>query len=174
MERAGARALNALVWLLIISVLVLTGRSAFRSELIPAISGDKNISALSRADSKINRAPHSVADAGRNEEKASAHPDASGGGKNDSLESVRAIPHKIDENYSGAGVVAINSYTQARIYINGQFSGTTPRTIRLSAGDHQIRLTADGYDDWTRRIRLKTKQQLGIMASMKRKGPAKN
>jgi cytoskeletal protein RodZ len=72
------------------------------------------------------------------------------------------------------GVVAINSYTTARIYINGQFSGLTPRTIKLSAGDHQIRLIADGYEDWTRRIRLKKQQQVGIMASMKKKGAQKD
>jgi hypothetical protein len=82
---------------------------------------------------------------------------------------------QIDVKNSGeTGFVAINSYMPARIYINGQFSGTTPRTIKLNAGDHQIRLIADGYEDWTRRVRLKTKQQVGIMASMKKKVPQKD
>ncbi|MDX2032667.1 MAG: PEGA domain-containing protein [Blastocatellia bacterium] len=70
----------------------------------------------------------------------------------------------------GSGYLAIDSYTAARIYVDGQFSGTTPRTVKLIPGDHQIRLIADGYDDWTRRVRLKRSQQVGIKASMKKKG----
>ncbi len=83
---------------------------------------------------------------------------------------VRLGVEQIDAKTAGeTGMVAINSYAPARIYVDGQFSGTTPRTIRLTAGDHQIRLIADGYEDWTRRIRLKSRQQVGIMASMKKK-----
>ena len=69
-----------------------------------------------------------------------------------------------------SGYIAIDSYISARIYVNGQFSGSTPRTVKLIPGDHQIRLIADGYDDWTRRVRLKSRQQIGIKASMKKKG----
>jgi hypothetical protein len=77
---------------------------------------------------------------------------------------------QIDAKSAGeTGFVSVNSYTPARIYVDGQFSGVTPRTIRLTAGDHQIRLIADGYEDWTRRVRLKARQQVGIMASMKKK-----
>ncbi|MGH9835641.1 MAG: PEGA domain-containing protein [Blastocatellia bacterium] len=82
---------------------------------------------------------------------------------------------QIDAKSNGeTGFVAINSYTPARIYVNGQFSGITPRTIRLTAGDHQIRLMADGHEDWTRRVRLKAQQQVGIMASMRKKSPQKD
>ncbi|MFN0086915.1 MAG: PEGA domain-containing protein [Blastocatellia bacterium] len=70
----------------------------------------------------------------------------------------------------GPGYIAIDCYISARIYVNGQFSGTTPRTVKLTPGDHQIRLIADGYDDWTRRVRLKGSQQIGIKASMRKKG----
>lgn len=77
---------------------------------------------------------------------------------------------QIDAKQSGdAGFVTINSYVAARIYVDGQFSGVTPRTVKLTSGDHQIRLIADGYDDWTRRVRLKSKQQVGLMASLKKK-----
>src|SRR5262249_25683778 len=72
------------------------------------------------------------------------------------------------------GLVVINSDVPAKLYIDGQFSGTTPRTVRMNAGDLQIRLIADGYDDWTRRIKLKNRQQLGITASMKKKDAQKN
>lgn len=70
---------------------------------------------------------------------------------------------------SRIGYVAINSYTPARIYVDGQFSGLTPRTVKLTAGDHQIRLIAEGFEDWTRRVRLRGLQQVGLMAAMKKK-----
>src|SRR5262249_3497999 len=67
------------------------------------------------------------------------------------------------------GYVAIDSYIPARIYVDGQFSGLTPRTVKLSVGDHLVRLIAEGCEDWTRRVKLKSDQQIGIMASMKKK-----
>lgn len=68
-----------------------------------------------------------------------------------------------------AGFIAVNSRVPARIYVDGQFSGVTPRTVRLAAGSHQIKLIAEGYEDWTRRVQLKSRQQLGVMASLKKK-----
>jgi hypothetical protein len=70
---------------------------------------------------------------------------------------------------SAAGFVAINSRVPAHIYVDGQFSGVTPRTVRLAAGSHQIRLIAEGYEDWTRRVQIKSRQQLGVTASLKKK-----
>ncbi len=67
------------------------------------------------------------------------------------------------------GLVTLNSYTRARIYIDGQFSGMTPRTIKLLSGEHTITLMADGYEEWTKKIRLNGRQQAGLMASMNRK-----
>jgi hypothetical protein len=109
-------------------------------------------------------------------------------GKNAPAESLPATPQKVEKlppaqdqpeaqkpveqlgakNSDEAGLV-INSFTPARIYIDGQFSGTTPRTIKLNTGDHQVRLIADGYEEWTRRVRLKNKRQVEISASMKKK-----
>jgi hypothetical protein len=67
------------------------------------------------------------------------------------------------------GLVTLNSYTRARIYIDGQYSGTTPRTVRLLAGEHSITLIADGYEEWSKKIRLNGRQQMGLMASMNKK-----
>jgi hypothetical protein len=73
------------------------------------------------------------------------------------------------KNGAGGGLVTITSDVPAKVYINGQFSGTTPRSVKMNPGDLQIRLIADGYEDWSRRVKLKTSQQLGITASMKKK-----
>lgn len=67
------------------------------------------------------------------------------------------------------GFVEISSNTPARIYVDGQFSGRTPRVINLKAGDHQIRLIAEGYEDWARNVNLKTLEQMGIKAAMEKK-----
>ncbi|MCI0666215.1 MAG: PEGA domain-containing protein, partial [Acidobacteria bacterium] len=68
-----------------------------------------------------------------------------------------------------AGFVSVNSLAPARIYVDGEFSGVTPRTIKLTPGDHQIWLIANGYEDWMRRVRLKSKQQVNIVAWLKKK-----
>lgn len=68
------------------------------------------------------------------------------------------------------GLVTLNSYTRARIYIDGQYSGMTPRTVRLLAGEHTITMIADGYEEWTKTIRLNGRQQMGLMASLNKKG----
>src|SRR5262249_19918768 len=150
------------------------------------------------ADSKVKTQPRARSKApqsAKSDEKAAAKV-AEGAGqqkqeKSNSFESVRAMPQKIEElpsaqdqsqseqpveqvgaKNSNETALVINSRTpdqaQVRIYVNGQFSGTTPRTIKLIAGDYQIRLIADGYEDWTRRVRLKNKQQVDLRASMKK------
>jgi len=69
----------------------------------------------------------------------------------------------------GLGLLTVKSYTRARIYIDGQFSGLTPRTIKLLAGEHAVSLMADGYEEWRRKIRLRGREQVGVLASMNKK-----
>jgi PEGA domain len=67
------------------------------------------------------------------------------------------------------GLVSINSYIPARIYIDGQFSGMTPRAVKLVAGEHQISLMAEGYREYSRKVKVDGHQQIGMVASMTRK-----
>ena len=67
------------------------------------------------------------------------------------------------------GLLTIKSYTRARVYIDGQFSGYTPRSVRLTTGEHKLILLADGYEEWGRSLRLKGNQQIGIMAALVKK-----
>jgi len=233
-ERAGARVLEAIVWMLIIAALVLTGRAVQWNEIFAAIRGYTDVSEKLGTDSKVKRASRTRSDEDRSDKAPMGAKtiEVSRQEKKDVVESARAMPQKIEElpsvqdrsqsqnprlsaatvrvetapvvtapdstsksaihsasvdahrgidieqvdakNSGDTGLVAINSYTPARIYINGQFSGITPRTIKLTPGDHQIRLIADGYEDWTRRFRLKTKQQIEVMASMKKKSVQKD
>ena len=79
---------------------------------------------------------------------------------------VDASPVVLQKNI---GLVTINSYIPARIYIDGQFSGITPRAVKLVAGDHQISLMAEGYREYSRKVTVDGHQQIGMVASMTRK-----
>ncbi len=44
------------------------------------------------------------------------------------------------------------SVREARVYIDGSYSGVAPRTLRLRAGVHTILIVADGYASWEQRL----------------------
>jgi hypothetical protein len=67
------------------------------------------------------------------------------------------------------GLVTIKSYVPARVYIDGVYSGMTPRSVKLLAGEHSISLMAAGYHDYTRTVKISGQQQLGILAAMSKK-----
>lgn len=66
------------------------------------------------------------------------------------------------------GLLTIKSYVPARIYIDGAYSGVTPRSVKLIAGEHTVTLVADGFQEWTRKVKLNGKEQAGILASLKK------
>jgi PEGA domain len=71
--------------------------------------------------------------------------------------------------HPNTGLVTIKSYVPARVYIDGVYSGSTPRSVKLLAGDHTISLLANGYHDYSRKVKVSGQQQLGILASMSKK-----
>ncbi len=44
------------------------------------------------------------------------------------------------------------SARQARVYIDGSYSGTAPRTIRMRAGVHTIMVVSEGYAPWEQKL----------------------
>jgi hypothetical protein len=43
--------------------------------------------------------------------------------------------------------------TRASVYLDGEYRGTTPLTIRrVRVGEHRIRVTKEGYEDWSETI----------------------
>ncbi|MFN7928025.1 MAG: PEGA domain-containing protein [Blastocatellia bacterium] len=67
------------------------------------------------------------------------------------------------------GLVSIKSYVPARVYIDGVYSGVTPRSVKLLAGQHSISLMAGGYQEYTRTVQVSGRQQIGILASLSKK-----
>ncbi|HEX4948457.1 MAG TPA: PEGA domain-containing protein [Blastocatellia bacterium] len=71
--------------------------------------------------------------------------------------------------HPNTGLVTINSYVPARVYIDGVYSGNTPRSVKLLAGEHSISLLANGYHEYSRKIKVLGQQQVGILAAMSKK-----
>ncbi len=66
-----------------------------------------------------------------------------------------------------AGLLIVKSpAAAARIFVNGKFVGNTPHSFTLNAGEHQLRLEADGFQAWTRAVAIRGNQQIGIMAAL--------
>lgn len=57
----------------------------------------------------------------------------------------------------------------ARIYIDGSFSGSSPRTLRLSAGEHTLLLVMDGYEAWERKLTIPGGKAAVLRADMQKK-----
>lgn len=57
----------------------------------------------------------------------------------------------------------------ARIYIDGSFSGNSPRTFRLSPGEHIILIIHDGYNSWERKLSLPEGKTAALIAELSRK-----
>lgn len=67
------------------------------------------------------------------------------------------------------GLLSIKSYVPARVYIDGVYSGVTPRSVKLLVGEHSISLMAGGYHEYIRTVKVGGQQQIGILAAMSKK-----
>lgn len=56
---------------------------------------------------------------------------------------------------AGVGEASIEcTNNNARLYVDGAYSGTAPRTIQLTSGVHTILLISSGYDQWEQKFFL--------------------
>jgi hypothetical protein len=62
---------------------------------------------------------------------------------------------------SATATVALQSDpVGADIYLDGQLVGSTPSTIQIPSGNHQLALRLAGYQDWTRDLRILPASQI--------------
>ncbi len=52
------------------------------------------------------------------------------------------------------------------IYADGEFAGTTPATLKVRAGNHTIRLTREGYKDWSQELIVEAGSDVQITVSL--------
>ena len=55
----------------------------------------------------------------------------------------------------------------ARVYIDENFKGTTPLTLMLSTGKHQVRMTRSGYQDVDKQITLEETMEYPLAFNLK-------
>lgn len=68
------------------------------------------------------------------------------------------------------GVLTITSTTLSQVYIDHNIVGNTPLEVHLSAGKHVIRVVADGYDPFVRKIKITANQPQNLSATLSRGG----
>jgi len=58
----------------------------------------------------------------------------------------------------------------ADVYVDGQFNGNSPATLKLKAGKHTIRVSTAGYQDWTREITTDAGSSAHLAATLQKMG----
>jgi hypothetical protein len=54
----------------------------------------------------------------------------------------------------------------AEVYVDGAFIGNAPATLKLSPGQHTIRVTQSGFKDWSRDISVQAGSEAHLSASL--------
>ncbi len=73
----------------------------------------------------------------------------------------------IDKKPASTAILDITSVPpQARIFIDGDFKGTTPAALRLSSGTHDVKLSHEGYYAWEAQINLKDKETTPVTITL--------
>jgi hypothetical protein len=76
----------------------------------------------------------------------------------------------IDQSAPAPAKVAVHSTPDgAEIYLDGQLIGSTPSTVELPAGTHELSVRLSGYQDWTRSIRILSGSEINLDAKLEKK-----
>jgi hypothetical protein len=76
----------------------------------------------------------------------------------------------IDQSAPAPARVAVHSSpTGAEIYLDGQLIGSTPSTVEMPAGTHEVSVKLSGYQDWTRNLRVLSGSELNLDANLEKK-----
>ena len=76
----------------------------------------------------------------------------------------------IDQSAPAPAKVAIRSTPDgAEIYLDGQLIGSTPSTLQLPEGTHELSVRLSGYQDWTRSMRVLSGSEINLDAKLEKK-----
>lgn len=76
----------------------------------------------------------------------------------------------IDQSAPAPAKVAIRSTPDgAEIYLDGQMIGSTPSTLELPEGTHELSVRLSGYQDWTRSMRVLSGSEINLDAKLEKK-----
>jgi PEGA domain-containing protein len=82
------------------------------------------------------------------------------GGKLKSIDQSAQPPAKVAVHSDPAG---------AEIYLDGQLIGSTPSSVQLPAGSHELSVRLSGYQDWTRTLRVLSGSEINLEAKLEKK-----
>lgn len=70
-----------------------------------------------------------------------------------------------------SGTVSVTTNPDgADVYVDGQFNGNSPATLKLKPGKHTIRVSMTGYSDWTRDISTDAGSSVHLTANLPKAG----
>jgi hypothetical protein len=58
----------------------------------------------------------------------------------------------------------------AEVYVDGAFIGNAPATLKLSPGQHTIRVTQSGFKEWSREIAVQAGSEAHLSATLDKVG----
>ena len=80
---------------------------------------------------------------------------------------TKSVSAGSDRSVHRGRLVVSSSPAGASVFINNQFEGRTPLVVRsIPAGSRAIRVTLDGYDSWSRGIRIVANRSTNISAQL--------
>jgi hypothetical protein len=66
-------------------------------------------------------------------------------------------------------VVVESAPSGADIYVDAKFVGDAPATLTLAPGQHAVRLSMNGYKDWTRDLSVLASSKVNLDAALEKK-----
>jgi hypothetical protein len=56
----------------------------------------------------------------------------------------------------------------AEVYVDGNFVGDVPATLELAPGKHTIRVSLNGYKDWSRELSVLASSKVNLTATLEK------
>jgi hypothetical protein len=67
------------------------------------------------------------------------------------------------------GTIAVSSTPDgAEVYVDGNFVGNAPATLKLAPGKHAIRVALSGYKDWSRDLSVLASSEVKLVAALEK------
>lgn len=77
--------------------------------------------------------------------------------------------NQADSANQSQGLVAVSSTPEgADVHVDGAFVGNSPASLKLAPGKHTIRVTAAGYNDWSRDVTIMPGSNVKLTASLEK------
>lgn len=68
------------------------------------------------------------------------------------------------------GTLNVNSTPKANLYIDGVYKGQTPLTLKLKEGNHKIKISLSGYEDYEKSVNIVANEEQNISITLKKIG----